>query len=151
MIVSRDGRTSRTSLRVTVVLVAAVAVLITVSGAWALIGGGTAPATFKVTLDGGLVTTAKGYALDGTLASSKKEYTLRLSLQLTDNAAPAQSFHNGDTFASAKVDLLGADLAVMKSYTLTNATVVAYRQTGDAATNTFTQELVLKSKSLAIG
>lgn len=151
MIVSRDGRTSRTSLRVTVVLVVVAAVLITVSGAWALIGGGTAPTTFKVTLDGELVTTAKGYALDGALVSGKKEYTLRVSLQLTNNAAPAQSFQNGDTFASAKVELVSDSFEVLRTYTLANATVVAYRQTGEAATNTFTQELVLRSKSLAIG
>ena len=150
MIVSRDGRTSRTSLRVTVVLVVIAAVLITVSGAWALIGGGTAPATFQVTLDGEGVTTAKGYALDGALVSGKKEYTLRLALQLTDNAGPAQSFQNGDTFASAKVELVSGSFAILRTYTLSNATVVAYRQTGDAATNIFTQELVLRSRSLTV-
>jgi hypothetical protein len=135
---------------VTVLLVAAAAVLISVSGAWALIGGGTAPLTFQVTLDGEGVTTAKGYALDGALVSGKREYTLRLSLQLTDNAAPAQSFQNGDTFASAKVELVSVTFAILRTYTLANATVVAYRQSGDAATNTFTQELVLRSKSLTV-
>jgi len=37
---------------------------------------------------------------------------------------------------------------VLTTYELANASVVAYRQTGDAATNTFDQELVLKSRSL---
>jgi len=138
-------------LRATVVLVVAAAVLIGVSGAWALIGGGTAPATFEVTLDGEGVTTATGYALDGALVSGKREYTLRVSLQLTDNAAPAQSFQNGDTFASAKVELVSGSFAVLRTYTLANATVIAYRQSGEAATNTFTQELVLRSKSLTVG
>jgi hypothetical protein len=151
MFQSGTGRTRRIPLRVTVVLVIAAAVLISVSGAWALIGGGTAPATFQVTLDGELVTTAKGYALDGALVSGKREYTLRVSLQLTDNAAPAQSFQNGDTVASARVELVSGSFAVLRTYTLANATVVAYRQSGDASTNTFTQELVLRSKSLAIG
>jgi hypothetical protein len=132
------------------VVVAVVTVLAGVSTAWALIGGGTPPATFAVTIDGELITTAKGYALDGTLVSGKKEYTLRLSLQLTDNAAPAQAFQNGDTFEAAKVELVDGSLAVLRTYTLGNATVVAYRQSGDAATNTFTQELVLRSRSLTI-
>ena len=138
-------------LRTTAVVATAAAVLISVSGAWALIGGGTVPATFQVTLDGEGVTTAKGYALDGALVSGKREYTLRVSLQLTDNAAPAQSFLNGDTFASAKVELVSGSFTVLRTYTLANATVVAYRQGGDAATNTFMQELVLRSKSLTVG
>lgn len=140
-----------TRLRATAVLIAAAAVLIGVSGAWALIGGGTAPATFRVTLDGEGVTTAKGYALDGALASGRREYTLSVSLQLTDNAAPAQSFQNGDTFVSARVELVSGSFAVLRTYTLANATVVGYRQTGDASTNAFTQELVLKSRSLTVG
>lgn len=126
-------------------------ILIAASGAWALIGGGTSPATFRVTLDGELVQTAKGYELDAVaLASGKKEYTLRISLQLTDNPAPAQAFQSGQTFASAKVELLAADLSIMRTYTLASADVVAYRQSGDAGTNAFTQELVLTSKTLTI-
>lgn len=142
----------RRSTRLAAAALAAVAaVSIGVSAGWALIGGGTAPATFAVTLDGELVQTAKGYALDGAIVSGKKEYTLRVSLQLTDNAGPALAFQNGDTFAAAKVELLAANLAILRTYTLANATVVAYRQSGDAGTNAFTQELVLKSKSLTIG
>lgn len=137
-------------LRIAVALASTAAVLIGASAGWALIDGGTAPATFAVSLDGELVQTAKGYTLDGALVSSKKEYTLRLSLQLTDNAAPVQAFQNGDTFASAKVELLAANLALLRTYTLANATVVTYRQSGDAETNTFTQELVLRSRSLTI-
>ena len=138
--------------RVAAVLVAAVAILAFVSGAWALIGGGTPPATFSVQLDGETVSTATGYELDAaTLAGDKKEYTLRLSLRLTDNASPAQAFQSGQTFASAAVNLLAGDFAVLKTYTLVNATVVAYRQSGDAATNSFDQQLVLRSRSLTIG
>ena len=123
-----------------------------VSAALALIGGGTAPATFAVQLDGETIITAKGYELDAALTGGdKREYTLRLSLQLTDNAAPAQAFQSGQTFASASITLLAGDLAILKTYTLTNATVVAYRQAGDAATNSFVQELVLRSRSLTIG
>ena len=151
MLHSQRSWTKRIPLRASVVLLVATAVLISVSGAWALIGGGTAPATFQVTLDGEGVRTAKGYALDGALVSGKREYTLRISLQLTDNAAPAQSFQNGDTFASAKVELVSGSFAVLRTYTLANAIVVAYRQSGDAATNMFTQELVLRSKSLTVG
>lgn len=121
------------------------------SAALALIGGGTPPATFAVTLDGELVQTAKGYELDGALVLGEKEYTLRISLQLTDNAAPAQSFQNGQTFATARVDLLAGNLATLRTYTLTNATVVAYRQTGDTTTKAFTQELVLRSRTITIG
>ncbi len=148
---SGSGRTRRTPRRMAVVLAAAVAVLISVSGAWALIGGGTAPATFAVTLDGEVVQTAKGYALDGALVSGKKEYTLRISLQLTDNAAPAQSFQSGQTFATARVELLAGNVTTLRSYTLANAAVVAYEQSGDAATNAFTQELTLRSRTLTIG
>ena len=79
-----------------------------------------------------------------------REYTLRISLALRDNPGPAQAFQNGQTFASAKIDLLSAGLAVLTTYELADATVVAYRQSGDAATNTFDQELVLKSRSLTI-
>jgi hypothetical protein len=151
MLLSESGQSRGSRFRVATLLVAVAAVVVSVSGAWALISGGTPPATFQVTLDTEAVTTAKGYTLDGAVVSGKREYTLRLSLQLTDNAAPVQSFQSGQTFASAKVDLLDASFAVLKTYTLANATVVAYRQSGDAATNTFTQELVLRSKSLTVG
>jgi len=63
----------------------------------------------------------------------------------------AQSFQSGQTFASAQVALLGTSFAVLRTYTLVNASVVAYRQTGDAGTAAFVQELVLRSKSLTIG
>jgi len=137
--------------RVAAVLVAAAAILVGVSGAWAVISGGTAPNTFRVELDGEGIFTAIGYELDAVLLGTKKEYTLRLSLQLKDNAGPAEAFQSGQTFASAKVDLLASDATVLKTYTLVNATVVAYRQSGDASTNTFAQQLVLRSKSLTIG
>lgn len=137
--------------RMAAVCVAAVAASLGVPGAAALIGGGTAPATFQVTLDGELVKTAKAYALEGGLVSGKREYTLQLSLQLTDNASPAQSFQNGQTFTNAKVELLAANLTVLRSYTLANAAVVGYHQGGDASTNAFTQELVLRSRTLTIG
>jgi len=137
---------------VAAVLVAAVAIFAGVSGAWALIGGGTPPATFSVQLDGETLATATGYALDGGFVNGdKREYTLRISLQLTDNASPAQAFQNGQTFASATITLLAGNLATLKTYTLVNPTVVAYRQSGEAATNTFDQQLVLSSRSLTIG
>ncbi len=144
-----DRRRTRAYLAAAVASTAAI--VIGVSGAWAVIGGGTAPATFAVTLDGELVQTAKGYALDGALVSGKKEYTLRISLQLTDNAAPAQSFQSGQTFATARVELLAGKLTTLRSYTLANAAVIAYEQSGDAATNAFTQELTLRSRTLTIG
>jgi hypothetical protein len=132
-------------------LLAAVVASACVSAAWALIGGGTPPATFAVTLDGETVATAKGYELDAGLSGGdKREYTLRLSLQLTDNTAPVQAFQSGQSFASASVTLLAADLRILRTYTLANATVVAYRQSGEAGTNAFDQELVLKSRSLTI-
>ena len=137
-------------MQLAIAFAAMAAILIAASGAWALIGGGTPATTFAVTLDGEGIQTAKGYELDGALVSGKKEYTLRISLQLTDNAAPVQSFQNGQTFATAKVELLAANFAILKTYTLANATVVAYRQSGDAGTNAFTQELVLRSKTLAV-
>lgn len=142
-----------TKLRVgAAVLMAAIVASACVSAAWALIGGGTAPATFAVQLDGEAVVSAKGYELDATMAGGdKREYVLRLSLRLTDDAAPAQAFQSGQTFASASVSLLAGDLSVLKTYTLGNATVVEYRQTGDAATNTFDQQLVLRSRSLTVG
>jgi hypothetical protein len=142
-----------TKLRVgTALLVAATVAAASVSAAWALVGGGTAPATFAVQLDGETVVTAKGYELDAALTGGdKREYTLRLSLQLTDNAAPVQAFQSGQTFVSASITLLAGDLTILKTYTLTHATVVAYRQAGDAATNSFVQELVLRSRSLTIG
>ena len=151
MLRSGSGQSRGWRFRMTAVFAAAAAALSCVAGAWALIGGGTPPATFRVTLDTEAVTTAKGYTLDGAVVSGKREYTLRLSLQLTDNPAPVQSFQSGQTFASAKIELLDSGLAILKAYTLANATVVAYRQSGDAATNTFTQELVLRSRSLTIG
>ncbi len=133
-------------------LVAGLAIIAGVSGAWAVISGGTPPATFSVTLDGERITTATGYELDGgVLTGDKREYTLRLSLQLTNNAAPAQAFQAGQTFTTASVELLAADFTTLKTYTLTDATVVAYHQGGDAATNTFHQQLVLKSRLLTIG
>ena len=139
-------------LRAMAVLAASAAALASGAGAWALIGGGTPPATFRVQLDGEAVVTATGYELDAALAAGdKREYTLRLSLRLTDNAAPAQAFQTGQTFASAAVELVASDQTVMKTYSLVNATVIGYRQRGDAGTNTFEQQLVLRSRSLAIG
>ena len=145
-----SGESGRWRVRLTAVVVGLASILVSASGAWALFGGGTAPVTFQVMLDGETVTTAKAYAIEGALASGKREYTLRLSLQLTDDAAPARSFQDGQTFASARIALLDATFAFLTTYTLANATVVAYRQSGDAATNTFTQELVLRSKSLIV-
>jgi hypothetical protein len=141
--------------RVATVFVFGVAILAFVSGAWAVFGEGTAPATFSVVLDGDLVSTAKGYGLDAAIVNANKreqykEYTLRISLQLKDNPAPAEAFQNGQTFASAKINLLSAGSAILKTYELVNATVVAYRQSGNAATNSFDQELVLKSRTLTI-
>jgi hypothetical protein len=132
-------------------LLAAIVASACVSAAWALIGGGTPAATFAVQLDGEPVVTVKGYALDAALTGGdKREYTLRLSLQLTDNAAPLQAFQSGQAFASASISLLAADLRILRTYTLVNATVVAYRQSADAGTNAFDQELVLRSRSLTI-
>lgn len=144
------GTRRRARFHVAVAFAAIAAVLTAVSGAWALVGGGTPPATFSVTLDGELVQTAKGYELDGTLVSGKREYTLRLSLQLTDNATPVQTFQSGQTFSTAKVELIAANLTVLRTYTLASATVIAYHQEGDAATTAFTQELVLRSRTLTI-
>ena len=137
---------------VTAVLVAATVASACASAAWALIGGGTAPTTFAVQLDGETVVTAEGYELDaGLTGGDKREYTLRVSLQLTDNPAPVQAFQSGETFASAAIVLLAEDLAVLKTYTLVNAMVVAYGQSGDAAANAFAQQLVLKGRSLTVG
>ena len=137
------------------VLVFGVAILAFVSGAWALMSEGTAPVTFSVELDGEQLSTAMGYKFDAAIVNANKreqynEYTLRISLALRDNPAPAVAFQNGQTFASAKINLLGTDSAVLGTYELGNATVVGYRQSGDAATNSFDQELVLKSRTLAI-
>lgn len=149
-----SGR-SRHWIRV-VVVVGVASVLAVAAGAWGAFGGvGTRVATFTIRLGSDPVTYATSYELDAAIVSVDKkapyrEYTLTISLALTDNAAPAQAFANGQTFASAQLDLLGADLAVVRTYELTDATVVAYRQGGNAATNTFDQELVLKSRSLAI-
>lgn len=141
--------------RVAAALVAGVAVLAFVSGAWAVISGGTAPTTFVIHLDGELIATAKGYELNGANVTvdrkdSYKEYTLRINLALKDNSEPARAFQTGQTFTSAKVDLVTASIALLKTYELVNATVVAYRQSGDAATGTFNQELVLTSRTLTI-
>ena len=141
------GRRVGTALLATAVVISA-----SVSAAWAAVGGGagTAPTTFAVQLDGAAVVTAKGYELDGALTGGdKREYTLRLSLQLTDDAAAAQAFQSG-TLGSASISLLAADLRILKTYTLVDATVVSYRQSGDAGANAFDQELVLKSRSLTI-
>jgi len=146
---------SRARLRVAFVLAAGAAVLAFVAGAWGAFGGGAQVAAFAIQLGSEPVTLAKEYELDAAIVSADKkapypEYTLRISLQLTDSPGPAQAFADGQTIASVKIDLLGADLAVLRTYELADATVVAYRQSGDAATNTFEQELVLKSRSLTI-
>ncbi len=145
----------RSRLRVAVLLAVGVAVLALVSTAWAFIGGGAPVATFAIHLDSELVATARGYELDAAVVSTDKkdqstEYTLRISLALRDDPGPAQAFQNGQTFASARIDLLSGSLAVLTTYELADAKVVAYRQAGDAATNTFEQELVLESGSLTI-
>ena len=142
---------TRTRHRVAAVVAVAAVACAGVSAAWAALSGGTPPTTFAVTLDGELLTTATGYELDGAVVSGKREYTLPVSLRLTDNAGPAQAFQSGQTFPSAKVELIAEDLSVLKTYALANATVVGYRQSASAATSAFTQELVLKSKSLTIG
>lgn len=149
-------RRSRRLLRFPLVVVAAAAtVLVFVAGAWGLIGGGAPVATFAIHLDSELLTTAKSYELDAAVVSVDKkgpsaEYTLRISLALTDSPGPAQAFQNGQTFGSAKIELLSAGLGVLTTYELANATVAAYRQSGDAATNTFEQEIVLKSRNLTV-
>ena len=141
-------------LRVLLLVLASATVLVFAAAAWGVVGGGAPVATFAIHLDSELVTTAKGYELDAANVNVDKkggpsaEYTLRISLALRDNSAPAHAFQNGQTFASAKVELLSSGGAVLTTYELANASVIAYRQTGDAATNTFDQELVLKSRSL---
>lgn len=142
-------------LGIAAVVVATASLLVFGAGAWAFIDGGARVATFAIRLDSELLATAKGYELDAEMVSADKkalsaEYTLRISLALRDNPAPAQAFQNGQMFASARVDLLGAEATVLTTYELRNATVVAYRQSGDAATNAFVQELVLKSDLLTI-
>ena len=137
--------------RVAVVLVGAVAVVALVSGAYAAKGPGPTVKTFSVVLDGAPVPTATGYQLDGVRVSvDQEEYTLRISLQLNADAAPAQAFMDGHVYPSAVVNLLDAGLNVLKTYTLTEAKVVSYRQSGDAKTNSLDQQLVLTSDSLFI-
>jgi hypothetical protein len=130
-----------------VVLAAALAA----SATWAF-GGGTAAATFAIELDGDPITTAKSYVVDGASLDKKspKEYTIRVTLSLTDNAAPAQAFQNGQTFDSLKITLYTPALEALKVYEWANATVLGYRQTGDAATNTMDQDLVFGSTSLTV-
>lgn len=132
---------------------AVIAAALAVSGTWAALGGGTAPSTFAVEVDGEGVTTAKSYVVDGSLSGDKKapkEYTIRLTLRLTDNAGPVQAFQNGQTFGSLKITLYNAALEALKVYEWANATVIGYRQTGNAATNTLDQDLVFKSTSLTV-
>lgn len=143
----RHGR-----LRITALLISVVGIFALVSGAWAALSGGTAPATFAIEVDGETLTNAKAYELSGAVGGARdaKEYTLTITLRLTDNPAPAQAFQTGKTFASAKINLVTADGSILKTYELVNATVVGYRQTGNAATNTPEQNLVLKSRTLTI-
>ena len=132
---------------------AVIATVVAVSGTWAALGGGTAPATFRVTLGGEDITTARSYVVDGAVLADKKstkQYTVRLTLGLTDNAAPVQAFQAGQTFGSLTITLYTNDLRPLKVYTWANATVVGYKQTGDASTNTFAQDLVLQSTSLTV-
>ena len=120
---------------------------------WAALGGGTPATTFSVELDGDNVTTAKSYVVDGAIAGDKKstrEYTIRLTLVLTDNPAPVQAFQNGQTFSSLKITLYNQSLEALRVYQWANATVVGYRQTSNAATNTSEQDLVFRSTSLTV-
>jgi len=146
-----SGSSRGRRFRVAVVLVGAVAIVALVSGAYAATRGPTVK-TFSVVLDGTPVSTATGYTLDGARVSvDQEEYTLRISLQLNADAAPAQAFMDGHVYPTAVVNLLDAGLSVLKTYTLTEAKVVSYRQSGDAKTGSFDQQLVLTSDSLFIG
>lgn len=140
--------------RIVAAAVASLAVLAVASGAWALIDGGVTPATFRIEIDGETITSAKGYELRGDLVNpgpkQYREYTLTLTMVLKDNPGAAQAFQAGQTFGSVQVDLLASNLAILRTYALTGATVSAYRQTGDAATNVFEHQLVLKSRTLSI-
>ena len=109
-------------------------------------------AFFAVELGGNQVI-AKSYLVGGGIGADKKaprEYTIRLTLTLTDDAAPVQAFQNGQTFASLRITLFTAAAAEVARYTVTNATVVGYKQTGDGSSHTFDQDLVSKSSSLSV-
>ena len=132
---------------------AVIAAALAVSGTWAALGGGTAASTFFVTVDGETVMNVKSYAVDGAVGAGKKaprEYTIRLTLVLTDDAAPVQAFQNGQTFGSLKIRLFTASGEAVKTYEWANATVVGYGQKGDAASHTLDQDLVLTSTSLTV-
>ena len=72
---------------------------------------------------------------------------------------PAVARGHSDNFGVYGVDKVWAQLnregvrvaRCTVTYTLVNATVVSYRQNGDAATNSFDQQLVLRSRTLTIG
>src|SRR6476619_3084243 len=133
----RSGRrrTRDAAALMALVTVAALAV----SGTWAALGGGTPVTTFAVEADGDGITTARVIVVEGTAVPGKKEatreYTIRITLRLTDNVAPVQAFQNGQTFASLKVMYFDQAHALLRTYEYANATVVGYRQTADAATN----------------
>ena len=130
-------RTRLRSRRLHVVAgVAVIAAALAVSGTWAALGGGTAPSTFAVEVDGEGVTTAKSYVVDGALSGDKKA---RQGVH-----DPTHSPSDGQRGAGAGVPersdvrlaqdhLYNAALEALKVYEWANATVIGYRQTGNAA------------------
>lgn len=142
------GHSQSVRLRVAAVLVGAVTILTLVSGAFAAGGKqGDTVSTWSVVLNRVPVSTS-GYALDGAYVGSVQEYTLALSLQLTNDATPALGFQDGGEDNIAAVNLLDVRGHILKTYTLRGARVVSYRQSG--VPGSFDQQLVLKSTTLII-
>jgi len=145
-----SGHSQSVRLRVAAVLVGAVTILALASGAFAAGGKHGAPtvSTWSVLLNEVPVSTS-GYVLDGAyVGSDQKEYTLVLSLPLTDDARPALAFQTGGGSTTAVVNLLDAAGTILKTYALSEASVVSYHQSG--VPGSFDQQLVLKSTALTI-
>jgi hypothetical protein len=145
-------RSGRRRIQFAAVLAAIVAAL-AVSGTWAALGGGEPATHFVVELNGSDSVFAKAVVVDGAVAPGKKgtkEYAIRITLPLTDNAAPVQAFQSGTTYASLKIIYFNNAFEELKRYEFANATVVGYRQAAVASTNSADQDLILTSTSLTV-
>lgn len=134
-------------------IVACALVVLGLVGGGALAAGndpGPTPAFFRIHLDGTQLN-ARTYEIDGELKGATKEYTLSFSTGLTSDAALTAALQPGATYGTATVEIFDATAQPLATYTLGEAKVVTYQQSGNAAAGTVVVNVVVKAKSFASG
>jgi hypothetical protein len=107
---------------------------------------GPTPAFIRIHLDSTQVN-ARTYEIDGELKGATKDYTLSFSTGLTADASLTAALQPGATYGTATVEIFDFTGQPLATYTLGEAKVATYRQSGDVAAGTFVVNVVVKAKS----